>query len=652
MTRRLHASRSAALFIVMLALVFCPHSASSLTHLYPAVSEVDGDGIDNDGDGYTDSADTECGSHYVGYGSQTVGGAGKPVYWVDCTRPDTAADTNPGTFAAPCSLRKALAGGSRVIKFVNGGTITLTSGLTIRDSYITVDGFSAPAPGVTIAHNTSYGTFLISLRKGQDQHDTIINHIRFDGLWDIDPTHVVGRAIFSTDSDNPSGSLNTKIYNLVIDHCDIRDDQDKFTLWGWIERVTISNCFFYDSGKALLISFYSAPYNLLKTDITLYHNCLAENDERNPQLRNWIRNLDIVNNVIYHYAYSGIFNGGYGTRVKSEVGEEQIYANFINNYWYNKAANGGSSALIYGTNPGADSNDNGPSTVLPQGTVYTQSGMGELWVSGNILPPENMDQYSTISSARPTPDWAQVPTSPASQLYQTIGTVGMQYPDARAQAVMGRVLAAITPTSEMMNAALFYNSSAFDTVDDNDAIATDKQPLLPGQTAGFANYSSYSRGINGLVVDLPNAAGVDAADFTFQVGNSANLADWTAAPAPESVTVLTGQGVSGSDRVKIIWADGAIINTWLRITVKASAGIAADEVLYFGNCIGETGNGDPRVSPADQIAVRDNGTAAGGAGLSNACDFDRDAKVGPSDAIIARNHGNTAATTLQMITAP
>jgi outer membrane protein assembly factor BamB len=55
---------------------------------------------------------------------------------------------------------------------------------------------------------------------------------------------------------------------------------------------------------------------------------------------------------------------------------------------------------------------------------------------------------------------------------------------------------------------LFYNNSKFDGADvnavpaDDNAIATDKSPLLPGQTASFANYSGYVRGINGIMIDL------------------------------------------------------------------------------------------------------------------------------------------------------
>src|SRR5205085_4800466 len=67
-----------------------------------------------------------------------------------------------------------------------------------------------------------------------------------------------------------------------------------------------------------------------------------------------------------------------------------------------------------------------------------------------------------------------------------------------------------TPAAPGATAHLFYNDSLFDGNDpginaaDDNAIAPDKTALLPGQAATFANYTSYTKGINGVMVDLPN----------------------------------------------------------------------------------------------------------------------------------------------------
>ena len=53
-------------------------------------------------------------------------------------------------------------------------------------------------------------------------------------------------------------------------------------------------------------------------------------------------------------------------------------------------------------------------------------------------------------------------------------------------------------------------------------------------------------------------------------GNN-NPAGWATATAPASVTVRAGAGVDGSDRVTLLWANGAIVNQWLQVSVLATA---------------------------------------------------------------------------------
>ena len=209
---------------------------------------------------------------------------------------------------------------------------------------------------------------------------------------------------------------------------------------------------------------------------------------------------------------------------------------------------------------------------------------------------------------------------------------------------------------------MFYNNSAWDTapLTDNDAIATDKQALLPGVKAGFVNYTSYSSGINGIMVDLNNVPGtITASDFGFKVGNDSTPSGWASAPAPISVT--PGAGPGGTTRVTIIWDDGVIQKQWLQVTVKATAntGLAADDVFYFGNAVGECGDGatytppDAKVNATDEIAARNNPhTGANPAAITDATDFNRDKKVDATDQIIARNNGTTGMTALQLITPP
>jgi hypothetical protein len=194
---------------------------------------------------------------------------------------------------------------------------------------------------------------------------------------------------------------------------------------------------------------------------------------------------------------------------------------------------------------------------------------------------------------------------------------------------------------------LFYNNSKFDGNNpaagpgDDGAIATDKAALLPGGTASFANISSYTRGINGIMVDvadLPRDVDLTVEDFGFRVGASPNIAGWANGPAPTSVTVRRGAGVDGSDRVTIIWADGAIRKTWLQVTVRANmrTGLAAPEVFYFGSLVGETGNAATAVVNATDISLTRSQLASGGAGITSRYDFNRDGRVNAGDIAAVR----------------
>src|SRR5262249_29053212 len=133
------------------------------------------------------------------------------------------------------------------------------------------------------------------------------------------------------------------------------------------------------------------------------------------------------------------------------------------------------------------------------------------------------------------------------------------------------------------------------TSDDN-AIASDKSAYLgTGVAATFGNVSSYSRGINGIMIDISGShPSISAADFTFAVGNNNTPSSWATGPDPATITVRPGAGANGSDRVELIWADGAILRKWLEVTVldTPDTGLSAPDVFYFGNSPGDTGLGD------------------------------------------------------------
>ena len=222
-----------------------------------------------------------------------------------------------------------------------------------------------------------------------------------------------------------------------------------------------------------------------------------------------------------------------------------------------------------------------------------------------------------------------------------------------------------TAPAAVVGRYVFYNNSAWDGLNpgvnpnggDSAAIATDKQALLPGRTATFANYTSFSNGLNGVMIDLVNPANgpaINASDFQFHVGNDNNPSSWILGTTPIAVD-LPGLGVGGSDRIEMIWPDGAIQNQWVQITVLPTlhTGLASADVFYFGNAVGSAGD-DPSsaaVVSADELLARSNGTGLGVAAIDNPYDYNRDKHVNSQDQLIARNN-RSGLTPLQLISVP
>jgi hypothetical protein len=208
-------------------------------------------------------------------------------------------------------------------------------------------------------------------------------------------------------------------------------------------------------------------------------------------------------------------------------------------------------------------------------------------------------------------------------------------------------------TASVLGRQLFYNQSSFDgnsaaiNASDDGAIATDKTAYLPGSgIAAFSSVSSYSRGINGIMVDISGShPGISAADFQFRVGNNNAPNTWAAAPAPVAVSVRAGAGVGGSDRIVITWANGAIANKWLEVTLLATTatGLSAADVFFWGNKIADSGTSpgagvfDTSSTDAAQVFA----TIGSGKPITDLRDYNRDGQVTSTDAaIVFANIGN------------
>jgi len=238
--------------------------------------------------------------------------------------------------------------------------------------------------------------------------------------------------------------------------------------------------------------------------------------------------------------------------------------------------------------------------------------------------------------------------------------------------------------STIAGSQIFYNNSFYDdpsndpgNLNDDTAIATDKSAYLPGSgTSSFANYTTYDKGINGIMVDFTpggNHAALSVADFAFKMsaqgisGQSSDPTDgsWnTPVPAPTVVYRTAGTAVPAQlgyagnvlpyDRIELVWPDSTIVDRWLEVIVKANAntGLAAQDVFFYGNMPGDT-NDDPSgdfktIDANDQFNIKTAATDPSNTGLyftyslstaiSNLWDVNRDGDVNANDQFAAKQY--------------
>ena len=136
-----------------------------------------------------------------GFGSDTVGGRGGKVFQITNLH-----DSGSG------SLRECVeASGARMCTFTTGGTIILSSSLTIQNPYITIAGQTAPGGGVT-------------LRNGNlnvQTHDVVIRYLTVRR----GPGGSNGAVFISKNN-------STDVYNIIVDHCSMSWATDQTVGWG------------------------------------------------------------------------------------------------------------------------------------------------------------------------------------------------------------------------------------------------------------------------------------------------------------------------------------------------------------------------------------------------------------------------------------
>ena len=262
--------------------------------------------IDNDGSSKPDPVASDCANPsggYEGFGRNTTGGAGKPVYKVTNLK-----DSGSG------SLRDAVSRGNRCVVFDVGGTISLASNLLVKGANVTIDALTAPSPGITLKGAT------LVMQGTSGAGNVVLRGIRHRGA--------------------PSGADAIRVFkasNVVIDRISVsgfgdgavdvtENSRDVTVQWSILGAGDPSHNFVNLVG-----------YNT--TRVTLHHNLYINGTSRHPQCANLNYEptaelqCDVRNNVIWNY-------GQKGTSIRFGA-----KGNVVNNYYYSSKASGASNTV-------------------------------------------------------------------------------------------------------------------------------------------------------------------------------------------------------------------------------------------------------------------------------------------------------------------
>ena len=303
---------------------------------------------------------------YEGFGATTPGGAGKPVYYV----------TNLNN-SGPGSLRDAVSQGNRTVVFNVAGDIVLSDYIYVTGAFITIDGLSAPSPGITLRNRG------LIIRGNRGAHDVIVRGIRVRGSA-IDGFQVAYGA-----------------YNVVLDHVSAAGSGDgNIDITEGSHDVTVSWSIIAGTNKNMLVKYNPSR-------VTLHHNLFVQGQGRNPQVRiddaNGVATdttADVRNNVMTGWG------NGYGTIVW--YGPR---ANVVNNYYdrsHEAITVTSARAFVQGNVAGDGVNVNGvgnESTAFPAPAVATQAACTaaiQVLAGAGVRPLDAVDAQFLSQVATPS----------------------------------------------------------------------------------------------------------------------------------------------------------------------------------------------------------------------------------------------------------
>ncbi|MDF3055790.1 MAG: putative pectate lyase protein [Rariglobus sp.] len=207
-------------------------------------------------------------------------------------------ETGPGTLRAALDVNEP-----RIIRFAVAGEIWLSKACLIRHPFVTIDGASAPSPGITLIGDT------VRIRS----HDVIVRHIRIRAgarTTGSDPTNRDCLQIDgSSDGKDPG-------YNVLIENCSFAWSIDEnVQMWGRGNHdIAVRRCIMAEAlNKSLHAKGVHSAGMIVGPGIqrvVVEQNLFAHNQFRNPVVAAGAAAL-VVNNLVYNPGFGGMQMYGY-----------------------------------------------------------------------------------------------------------------------------------------------------------------------------------------------------------------------------------------------------------------------------------------------------------------------------------------------------
>lgn len=268
----------------------------------------------------------------------------------------------------------------RRVIFTVGGIITLLSDINLRQPYITIDGLTAPSPGITIRKqgDGTDGEFRVNTWPSQETcaHDVLVQGLRFVGVWDqSSEDHSQNTTTIGIDGEDYINCVDNIVFNRIT----ITNAQDSAgDIWGSATNVTYQYSAFINSLHPQSHSHWpGGEAGQERRYISMHHNLYAYNHERQTNIRGNTWDYNFEQNIIHAWGPFG-FGGGYGTQLRCRGSGCPERINMIDNYYTSSPAT--------------------PNGLLSQAVLFNDgASYDQVYMEGNRFPTEENDMGSAVS---------------------------------------------------------------------------------------------------------------------------------------------------------------------------------------------------------------------------------------------------------------